>query len=190
LAHLIKTNQWQQVLVFTRTKHGANKLVTQLEKDNITAMAIHGNKSQSARTKALAEFKDGKITVLVATDIAARGIDIDQLPHVVNYDLPNVSEDYVHRIGRTGRAGSNGVAVSLVCVDEQQMLRDIEKLIKQKIPQEVIIGFEPDPHAVAQPIQLRSQQHQQARKPRPAGSGGSGKPAAKRSSPPKRSFSR
>ncbi len=193
LAHLIKTNQWKQVLVFTRTKHGANKLVTQLEKDGITAMAIHGNKSQSARTKALAEFKDGKITVLVATDIAARGIDIDQLPHVVNYDLPNVSEDYVHRIGRTGRAGSNGVAVSLVCVDEHQMLRDIEKLIKQKLPQEVIAGFEPDPNAVAQPIQLRSQQHQQSRKPRPGNTGGGNggaKPAAKRSSPPKRSFSR
>ena len=152
LAHLIKSNDWKQVLVFTRTKHGANKLVTQLEKDDITSMAIHGNKSQSARTKALADFKAGKIAVLVATDIAARGIDIDQLPHVVNYDLPNVSEDYVHRIGRTGRAGSNGVAVSLVCVDEHQMLRDIEKLIKQKLPQEVIPGFEPDPNAVAQPI--------------------------------------
>ena len=112
------------------------------------------------------------------------------MTQVINFDLPSNIDDYVHRIGRTGRAGSNGVAVSLVCVDEQQMLRDIEKLIKQKIPQEVIIGFEPDPHAVAQPIQLRSQQHQQARKPRPAGSGGSGKPAAKRSSPPKRSFSR
>jgi ATP-dependent RNA helicase RhlE len=193
LAHLIKTNQWKQVLVFTRTKHGANKLVTQLDKDGITAMAIHGNKSQSARTKALADFKDGKITALVATDIAARGIDIDQLPHVVNYDLPNVSEDYVHRIGRTGRAGSNGVAVSLVCVDEHQMLRDIEKLIKQKIPQEVISGFEPDPNAVAQPIQLRSQQNQQSRKPRPSNTGGGNggaKPAAKRSSAPKRSFSR
>jgi ATP-dependent RNA helicase RhlE len=197
LAHLIKTNQWQQVLVFTRTKHGANKLVTQLEKDDITAMAIHGNKSQSARTKALADFKGEKITVLVATDIAARGIDIDQLPHVVNYDLPNVSEDYVHRIGRTGRAGSNGVAVSLVCIDEHQMLRDIEKLIKQKIPQEIIAGFEPDPHAVAQPIALRSQQHQQSRKPRPGNSGnagnaggGGGRPAAGRSSPSKRSFNR
>ena len=195
LAHLVKSNQWQQVLVFTRTKHGANKLVTQLDKDGITAMAIHGNKSQSARTKALADFKEGKITVLVATDIAARGIDIDQLPHVVNYDLPNVSEDYVHRIGRTGRAGSNGVAVSLVCVDEHQMLRDIEKLIKQKLPQEVIAGFEPDPNAVAQPIQLRSQQHQQSRKPRTAGGdvgrgSGGGKPAVKRSSPPKRSFNR
>jgi len=171
--------------------------VTQLEKDGITAMAIHGNKSQSARTKALAEFKDGKITVLVATDIAARGIDIDQLPHVVNYDLPNVSEDYVHRIGRTGRAGSNGVAVSLVCVDEHEMLRDIEKLIKQKLPREVIAGFEPDPNAVAQPIQLRSQQHQQSRKPRPGNAGGGNgsenggaRPGAKRSSPPKRSFNR
>jgi ATP-dependent RNA helicase RhlE len=191
LAHLIKSNDLKQVLVFTRTKHGANKLVTQLEKDGITSMAIHGNKSQSARTKALADFKAGKIAVLVATDIAARGIDIDQLPHVVNYDLPNVSEDYVHRIGRTGRAGSNGVAVSLVCVDEHQMLKDIEKLIKQKLPQEVIPGFEPDPNAVAQPIQMRSQQHQQSRKPRPSGNAGSGaKPAAKRSSPPKRSFSR
>ncbi|MBU3582530.1 DEAD/DEAH box helicase [Polynucleobacter sp. 15G-AUS-farblos] len=185
LAHLIKTNDWKQVLVFTRTKHGANKLVTQLEKDGITCMAIHGNKSQTARTKALADFKAGKLTALIATDIAARGIDIDQLPHVVNYDLPNISEDYVHRIGRTGRAGSNGVAVSLVCVDEHQMLRDIEKLIKQKLPQEVIAGFEPDPNAVAQPIQLRSQQHQQSRKP-----GSAGKPAAKRSSPPKRSFNR
>ncbi len=194
LAHLIQSNDWKQVLVFTRTKHGANKLVTQLEKDGITSMAIHGNKSQTARTKALADFKAGKLTALVATDIAARGIDIDQLPHVVNYDLPNVSEDYVHRIGRTGRAGSNGVAVSLVCIDEHQMLRDIEKLIKQKLPQEVIAGFEPDPNAVAQPIQLRSQQHQQSRKPKTATGGAGRAPAkkapAKRSSPPKRSFSR
>lgn len=200
LAHLISSNNWKQVLVFTRTKHGANKLVTQLEKDGINCMAIHGNKSQSARTKALADFKNGNITALVATDIAARGIDIDQLPHVVNYDLPNISEDYVHRIGRTGRAGSNGVAVSLVCVDEHQMLRDIEKLIKQKLPQEIIAGFEPDPNAVAQPIQLRSQQSHQSRKPKvTSGAGGTGatsakprtgKPAAKRSSPPKRSFGR
>ncbi|MYM83278.1 DEAD/DEAH box helicase [Duganella sp. FT50W] len=156
LAHLIKTHQWSQVLVFTRTKHGANKLVEQLEKDGIGAMAIHGNKSQSARTKALSEFKDNKLQVLVATDIAARGIDIDQLPHVVNYDLPNVPEDYVHRIGRTGRAGATGEAVSLVCVDEHDMLKDIEKLIKQTLPREVIPGFEPDPTARAQPIQLRS----------------------------------
>lgn len=167
LAHLIKSQNWTQVLVFTRTKHGANKLVEQLIKDGITSMAIHGNKSQSARTKALAEFKDGSLTVLVATDIAARGIDIDQLPHVVNYDLPNVPEDYVHRIGRTGRAGATGEAVSLVCVDEFKLLADIEKLIKRQLPQEIIDGFIPDPHAKVQPIQLRSQppagQHRGAR---------------------------
>jgi ATP-dependent RNA helicase RhlE len=156
LAHLIKEQDWKQVLVFTRTKHGANKLVEQLGKDGITGMAIHGNKSQTARTRALAEFKDGSLQVLVATDIAARGIDIDQLPHVVNYDLPNVPEDYVHRIGRTGRAGATGEAVSLVCVDEHIMLRDIERLIKRDLPREVIPGFEPDPTAKAQPIQLRS----------------------------------
>ena len=156
LAHLIKAHDWKQVLVFTRTKHGANKLVEQLGKDGITGMAIHGNKSQTARTRALAEFKDGSLQVLVATDIAARGIDIDQLPHVVNYDLPNVPEDYVHRIGRTGRAGATGEAVSLVCVDEHIMLRDIERLIKRDLPREVIPGFEPDPTAKAQPIQLRS----------------------------------
>ncbi|HJV82142.1 DEAD/DEAH box helicase [Noviherbaspirillum sp.] len=156
LSHLIKAHQWSQVLVFTRTKHGANKLVEQLGKDGITALAIHGNKSQTARTRALAEFKNGSLQVLVATDIAARGIDIDQLPHVVNYDLPNVPEDYVHRIGRTGRAGAAGEAVSLVCVDEHDMLKGIEKLIKRSIPQEVITGFEPDPNARPQPIQLRS----------------------------------
>jgi ATP-dependent RNA helicase RhlE len=156
LAHLIKTNNWSQVLVFTRTKHGANKLVEQLEKDGISGMAIHGNKSQSARTRALSEFKEGSLQVLVATDIAARGIDIDQLPHVVNYDLPNIPEDYVHRIGRTGRAGATGEAVSLVCVDEKDMLKDIEKLIKRELPREVIAGFEPDPNARPQPIQLRS----------------------------------
>ncbi|NGZ84036.1 DEAD/DEAH box helicase [Duganella aceris] len=156
LAHLIKSNNWNQVLVFTRTKHGANKLVEQLGGDGIGAMAIHGNKSQSARTKALSEFKDNKLQVLVATDIAARGIDIDQLPHVVNYDLPNIPEDYVHRIGRTGRAGATGEAVSLVCVDEHDMLKDIEKLIKQTLPRAVIPGFEPDPNARPQPVQLRS----------------------------------
>jgi ATP-dependent RNA helicase RhlE len=138
-------------------------------------MAIHGNKSQSARTKALAEFKDGSLTVLVATDIAARGIDIDQLPHVVNYDLPNVPEDYVHRIGRTGRAGATGEAVSLVCVDEHQMLKDIEKLIKQTLPRDVIPGFEPDPTAKPQPIQLRSgDRGQQGRGGRPGGGRGNG----------------
>ncbi|ATQ78168.1 RNA helicase [Massilia violaceinigra] len=156
LSHLIKSNKWTQVLVFTRTKHGANKLVEQLGADGIGAMAIHGNKSQSARTKALSEFKDGALQVLVATDIAARGIDIDQLPHVVNYDLPNIPEDYVHRIGRTGRAGATGEAVSLVCVDEHDMLKDIEKLIKQTLPRQIIAGFEPDPTARAQPVQLRS----------------------------------
>jgi ATP-dependent RNA helicase RhlE len=179
LAHLIKTQNWRQVLVFTRTKHGANKLVEQLGKDGIGAMAIHGNKSQSARTKALAEFKDGSLTVLVATDIAARGIDIDQLPHVVNYDLPNVPEDYVHRIGRTGRAGATGEAVSLVCVDEHQMLKDIEKLIKQTLPRDVIAGFEPDPTAKAQPIQLRSNDRGQQGRGRPGGGRGNGaRPAA------------
>lgn len=156
LTHLIKSLRWTQVLVFTRTKHGANKLVEQLTRAEITCMAIHGNKSQSARTKALAEFKDGTLQVLVATDIAARGIDIDQLPHVVNYDLPNVPEDYVHRIGRTGRAGAGGEAISLVCVDELKLLADIEKFVKRKIVNEVIAGFEPDPHAKPQPIQLRS----------------------------------
>jgi len=178
LSHLIKENDWHQVLVFTRTKHGANKLVEQLGKDGIGAMAIHGNKSQSARTKALSEFKDGSLQVLVATDIAARGIDIDQLPHVVNYDLPNVPEDYVHRIGRTGRAGATGEAVSLVCVDEHQMLKDIERLIKQTLPRHVIPGFEPDLNAKAQPIQLRSGAPGHAnRGGRPGGNrGGQGQP--------------
>ncbi len=155
LAHLIKKNDWHQVLVFSRTKHGANRLAEQLDGDGITALAIHGNKSQGARTRALAEFKDGSLQVLVATDIAARGIDIDQLPHVVNYDLPNVPEDYVHRIGRTGRAGASGEAVSLVCVDEHIFLRDIERLIKREIESVVIPGFEPDPHAKAEPILQR-----------------------------------
>ncbi|WP_322014873.1 DEAD/DEAH box helicase [Paraburkholderia sp. J12] len=157
LTHLIRQHNWFQVLVFTRTKHGANRLAEQLAKDDISALAIHGNKSQSARTRALSEFKDGTLQVLVATDIAARGIDIDQLPHVVNFDLPNVPEDYVHRIGRTGRAGATGEAVSLVCVDEHQLLKDIEKLIKRAVPQEVVPGFEPDPHARPEPIQRRSQ---------------------------------
>ena len=143
LAHLIKENNWFQVLVFSRTKHGANKLVKKLTGEGVQAGAIHGNKSQAARTKVLAEFKQGKVRVLVATDIAARGIDINQLPHVVNFDLPNVPEDYVHRIGRTGRAGASGEAVSLVSHDEFKQLRDIERLIKKTIPREVIDGFEP-----------------------------------------------
>jgi len=154
LCHLIKDNDWHQVLVFTRMKHGANRLVEHLLKQGISAMAIHGNKSQSARTKALADFKAGELTVLVATDIAARGIDIDQLPHVVNYELPNVPEDYVHRIGRTGRAGAQGEAVSLVCVDENGFLRDIEKLIKREIPKEIVPGFEPPSHERPEPIVL------------------------------------
>jgi ATP-dependent RNA helicase RhlE len=152
LSKLVRDNNWYQVLVFTRTKHGANRLAEQLGKDGISAMAIHGNKSQSARTRALGAFKAGELQVLVATDIAARGIDISELPHVVNYELPNVSEDYVHRIGRTGRAGSNGEAVSLVCVDELKLLASIEKLIKRKLPREVVPGFEPDPNAKPEPI--------------------------------------
>jgi ATP-dependent RNA helicase RhlE len=154
LAHLIKTGNWQQVLVFTRMKHGANRLTDYLNDQGISAMAIHGNKSQGARTKALAEFKTGDLQVLVATDIAARGIDIDQLPHVVNFELPNVSEDYVHRIGRTGRAGATGEAVSLVCVDENGFLKEIEKLIKREIPKEIVPGFAPDPSERPEPIVL------------------------------------
>ena len=163
LAHLIKEHNWHQVLVFTRTKHGANRLAEQLGKDGIPALAIHGNKSQGARTRALAEFKQGTLPVLVATDIAARGIDISELPHVVNYELPNVAEDYVHRIGRTGRAGAEGEAISLVCVDEFDYLRGIERLIKRQLPKEFVPGFEPDLNARPEPIQLRSPEHQRGR---------------------------
>jgi ATP-dependent RNA helicase RhlE len=164
LTHLIKTHNWYQVLVFTRTKHGADRLVKQLHQDDIVAMAIHGNKSQAARTRALGQFKDGSLQVLVATDIAARGLDISELPHVVNYELPNVPEDYVHRIGRTGRAGSSGEAISLVCVDERKFLSDIEKLIKRSLPQEIVDGFEPDPNARPEPIQVGRQAKQQPRR--------------------------
>jgi len=143
LIHLIKEHQWEQVLVFSRTKHGANKLTKQLIASKVTAAAIHGNKSQGARTKALADFKKGTVRVLVATDIAARGLDIDQLPQVVNFDLPNVPEDYVHRIGRTGRAGASGHAVSLVSADEFKQLADIERLIKQLLERKIIDGFKP-----------------------------------------------
>ena len=152
LSYLIGSNNWRQVLVFTRTKHIANRLSEQLTTDGIMAAAIHGNKSQGARTKALADFKSGKVRVLVATDIAARGLDINQLPHVVNFELPNVAEDYVHRIGRTGRAGNEGEAMSLVCVDELRLLKDIERLIKRNIPKVVIGDFEPDPSIKAEPI--------------------------------------
>lgn len=151
LIKLINDGQWQQVLVFTRTKHGANKLCKKLESARISAMAIHGNKSQGARTRALAGFKNHDIRVLVATDIAARGLDIPLLPHVVNYELPNIPEDYVHRIGRTGRAGANGVALSLVCAEETSYLASIEKLIKQRFKKEIIKDFEPDPNASTLP---------------------------------------
>lgn len=191
LSYLIGSNNWQQVLVFNRTKHGANRLAEQLNKDGITAAAIHGNKSQGARTRALADFKAGVVRVLVATDIAARGIDIDQLPHVVNYELPNVAEDYVHRIGRTGRAGNEGEAMSLVCVDELKLLKDIEKLIKREIPEEVIEGYEPDPSIKAEPLsngRNRGRGQQQQKKPsrnRTAGRNASGNnPAANKSPSP------
>lgn len=142
LSHMIGVGYWKQVLVFTRTKHGANRLTKQLEADGLSATAIHGNKSQAARTRALSDFKEGNVRVLVATDIAARGLDIDQLPHVVNFELPNVPEDYVHRIGRTGRAGNMGTAVSLVSPDEQKLLADIERLIRCEIPRQAVEGFE------------------------------------------------
>ena len=173
LAHLIRHHDWQQVLVFTRTKHGANKLAEKLEKDGISAAAIHGNKSQSARTRALANFKDGSVRVLVATDIAARGIDIDQLPQVVNFELPNVPEDYVHRIGRTGRAGATGSALSLVDDEEMGYLRDIEKLIKRSIVRvEIEPGFVPPAKA-----DLMSDE----RPPRPQGRGAPRQGAGQRS---------
>lgn len=162
LSHLVGSNNWSQVLVFSRTKHGANKLATKLVKDGINAVAIHGNKSQGARTRALADFKSGKVRVLVATDIAARGLDIVQLPHVVNVDLPNVPEDYVHRIGRTGRAGSEGDAVSLVCADEIKQLQDIEQVIGKKLKREEVDGFEPQ-HNVPESREPRRKPH----KPRP-----------------------
>lgn len=154
LSHLIGKGNWQQVLVFTRTKHGANRLSKQLEQDGLSSAAIHGNKSQAARQRALNDFKKGDIRVLVATDVAARGLDIELLPHVVNYDLPNVPEDYVHRIGRTARAGQQGHAISLVCVDEKDMLRDIETLLQQRLDQVVLAGYEPDPSIKAEPINL------------------------------------
>ena len=146
LAHLVKSNDWQQVLVFTRTKHGANRLAEQLEREGIEADAIHGNKSQGARTRALKRFKDQELRVLVATDIAARGLDIEALPHVVNYDLPHVAEDYVHRIGRTGRAGTSGAAVSLVSHEDRPLLTAIERLMKRSVELRVIPGFEPGQH--------------------------------------------
>ena len=160
---LISEGNWKQVLVFTRTKHGANKLCKKMVSASISAAAIHGNKSQGARTKALAGFKSGSIRVLVATDIAARGLDIPLLPHVVNFELPNISEDYVHRIGRTGRAGASGEAVSLVCGEERGYLRDIEKLVGLKIPVEILDGFEPDPNAPSAPPKKKQQNSRNSR---------------------------
>ncbi len=191
LSHLIGANNWRQVLVFTRTKHGANRLAKQLESDGLSAAAIHGNKTQGARTRALAGFKDGSVRVLVATDIAARGLDIDQLPHVVNFELPNVAEDYVHRIGRTGRAGNEGEAMSLVCVDELKLLRDIERLLGRKIRSETLPGYEPDPSIQPEPIQNG---RSSGRRAQPGGSRAdsrprsrpSDKPAAKRQRGPAR----
>jgi len=185
LSQLIGTERWQQVLVFSRTKHGANKLASQLVTDGINAAAIHGNKSQGARTRALADFKSGQVQVLVATDIAARGLDIDQLPHVVNFDLPNVPEDYVHRIGRTGRAGREGEAISLVCVDELKLLRDIERVINREIPKRVIDGFEPDASIKAEPIvngrqPNRNQRPDQGRNKTKRGYSGNGKGSRQR----------
>ncbi len=183
LSYLIGSNNWRQVLVFTRTKHGANRLAQQLEKDGISAAAIHGNKSQGARTRALADFKTNHVRVLVATDIAARGLDIDQLPHVVNFELPNVPEDYVHRIGRTGRAGNEGEAMSLVCVDEHKLLRDIERLLKRDLPKVVVAGYEPDPNLKPEPIpngrNARGGQPRQAPAPGRRGNG-KAKPSASR----------
>lgn len=186
LSFIIGSRNWRQVLVFTRTKHGANRLTKHLQKDGLTAAAIHGNKSQGARTRALAAFKTGDVRVLVATDIAARGLDIDLLPHVVNFELPNVAEDYVHRIGRTGRAGNEGQAVSLVCVDEKFLLRDIERLLKRSIAKEIIPGYEPDPSIPPEPIpngrnnsrggrgrghsSSRGHNNTRSRAPRPSGS--------------------
>jgi len=163
LTQLIKEKQWSQVLVFTRTKHGANRLTKQLNEAGIGAAAIHGDKSQGARTRALAGFKSNAIEVLVATDIAARGIDIDQLPHVVNYELPNVPEDYVHRIGRTGRAGQSGEAVSLVCIDEHKLLADIERFTRSKIEKVQVAGYTPDPSIKAEPIQKKQQSRNRSR---------------------------
>ncbi len=167
LSHRIGQENWQQVLVFTRTKHGANRLAEQLCQDGIRAVAIHGNKSQGARTRALADFKSGQIRVLVATDIAARGLDIEMLPYVVNYELPNVPEDYVHRIGRTARAGQHGHAISLVCVDERALLLDIERLLKGEIEKEIIPGYEPDPRIRPEPIPQGRNQRSAGRKTGP-----------------------
>jgi len=183
LIHLVKEGNWFQVLVFTRTKHGANKLALRLDKSGVPALAIHGNKSQNARTKALSDFKSAKLQVLVATDIAARGLDIEQLPHVVNFDLPHVPEDYVHRIGRTGRAGATGEAVSLVSREEMGLLRDIERVIKRTLPKVVIPGFEAGSASAHPPEDMADDRpprsHAPSRAPRAAGSRPAGAGAAR-----------
>jgi ATP-dependent RNA helicase RhlE len=199
LAHLIKDNQWFQVLVFTRTKHGANRLAEYLGKHGVTALAIHGNKSQNARTRALADFKAGELQALVATDIAARGLDIELLPHVVNFDLPNVPEDYVHRIGRTARAGATGEAISLVSRDEEPLLRDIERLIKRPIPRLTVANYEPaagaahdldqrpprPAHGGRKPAgAARQPQRAPARREQPSRSGSTSRAAGPRVQPP------
>jgi ATP-dependent RNA helicase RhlE len=176
LSSLVRSRRLDQTLVFARTKHGANRLAEQLARDGIATAAIHGNKAQGQRVRALADFKAGRVTVLVATDIAARGLDIDALPHVVNFELPMVAQDYVHRIGRTGRAGIEGEAISLVCVDEAPLLRSIEKLLRRPIPVEVVVGFEPDRAIRPEPIRLRSAEHGGG----PARSPGAGWPAPQR----------
>jgi ATP-dependent RNA helicase RhlE len=184
LATTIKDQNWFQVLIFTRTKHGANRLAEYLCKHGVTALAIHGNKSQNARTRALSDFKSGELQALVATDIAARGLDIEQLPHVVNFDLPNVPEDYIHRIGRTGRAGATGEAVSLVCADDKPMLVEIERLIRREIACEIVTGFEPNPHERAEPIQRGGAGRGQARPARGQSSRGDRRDAPNRSARP------
>jgi ATP-dependent RNA helicase RhlE len=176
LSHLIRSGRIDQALVFTRTKHGANRLAEQLGRDGISAAAIHGNRSQSQRVRALEDFKRGRVAILVATDIAARGIDIDLLPHVVNYELPMVAEDYVHRIGRTGRAGSDGDAISLVCVDEGKLLFEIERLLKRKVDTELVPGFEPDRSIRPEPILMRSGGGQHGGRPGARSSAGFARP--------------
>ena len=176
LSKLVRDNSWDQVLVFTRTKHGANRLTQKLEKDGITAAAIHGNKSQGARTRALADFKAGEVRVLVATDIAARGLDIKQLPQGVNFELPNVPEDYVHRIGRTGRAGESGHALSLVSADEGKMLAGIERLIKKQLPRTEVEGFEPTNNL---PLKPRAKADPSRARTRSSNGGGNGRPGGK-----------
>jgi len=171
LSHTIGEQNWRQVLVFTRTKHGANKLAAQLEADGIESAAIHGNKSQGARVRALQAFKAGEVRVLVATDVAARGLDIERLPHVVNYELPHVPEDYVHRIGRTARAGNKGHALSLVCVDEHKLLAAIEKLLQTTIRKKTVPGYEPDPRIPAEPVARGRAQRSSGRKRRRRNSG-------------------